>query len=186
MSEVLSTVKTYVLGTDNTTYFEVITITYDDESQDVTKRRVGPATELANDQADKIERDMLTLAQSSYYVARAKSIINDAGTTDATINTLTGVSPFKKIQDRYQVALLTAGWTIDEGAGFVPLVFTVNAQGALRFSINGAATKPAKIYGAVIRLNNYPASPIDTDFHLAENGNKYHSLPNKAVVIKKP
>jgi len=42
------------------------------------------------------------------------------------------------------------------------------------------------MYGAVIRLNNYPAAPTDTDFFLSENGNRYFSLPNRNVKIKKP
>jgi hypothetical protein len=184
--EILSTVKSYVLGTDNTTYFEVVTVTYDDESQDVTKRRVGPAAELAGDQADKIEakvREMLAPANS---VSRAKTVLSEAGDVDATITTVSGASPLARIQERYQAQLLTAGWTIDEGAGFVPLVFTVNAQGNLRYTVNGGSTKNATTYGAVIRLKNYPSSPTDTDFYLSESGNRFFSLPNRAVVIKKP
>jgi hypothetical protein len=52
--------------------------------------------------------------------------------------------------------------------------------------VNGGSTKNATTYGAVIRLKNYPSSPTDTDFYLAESGNRFFSLPNRAVVIKKP
>jgi hypothetical protein len=185
MAEITSTVKTYTLGTDNTTYFEVITVTYDDESQDITKRRVGPAAALAGDQADKIKDGAAKLAAASYEVSYAKRTINEFTDIDASITSLTGVSPLKKLQDQMQAELLAAGWTIDQGTGFEPLVFTVNAQGGLRYSINGAATKAAVIYGQVLRLKNYPASPIDTDFYNVD-GAKYYSLPNRGVVIKKP
>lgn len=47
--------KSYVLGTDSTTYFEVTTVTNEDESATTTKVRIGPAASLASDQADKIE-----------------------------------------------------------------------------------------------------------------------------------
>ena len=184
--EILTTVKSYVLGTDNTNYFEVVTVTYDDESQDITKRKVGPADQLAGDQADKIISDMRTLAASAQQVSKAKTVLNEAGNTDTTITTLTTVSPLKNIQDRYQSELTANGWTIDEGAGFLPLVFTVNNSGVLKYSVNGASTKNAVMYGAVIRLKNYPPGPTDTDFYLADNGNKYFSLPNRAVIIKKP
>jgi hypothetical protein len=184
--EILSTVKSYTLGTDNTTYFEVVTVTYDDESQDVTKRRVGPAAELARDQADKIEAKMRELLAPANIASKAKTVLNEAGDADATILALTAVSPLKVIQDRYVAALTAPGWAIDEGAGFVPLVFSVSAQGNLRYTVNGGSTKNATIYGPVIRLKNYPASPVETDFYLSESGNRFFSLPNRAVVIKKP
>lgn len=50
----------------------------------------------------------------------------------------------------------------------------------------GGAAKNAKMYGSMIRLMNYPASPTDTEFFLSENGLRYMSLPNKNVQIKKP
>lgn len=186
MAEIISTTKTYVLGTDNTTFFEVLTVSYDDESQDITKRRIGPAAQLAGDKADKIEGDMITLSKASFYVSQTKAMINEIIASDASILTLSGASPLAVIQERYKAALLAPGWTIDEGAGFIPIVFTVTGQGVLKYSINGAATKNASIYGAVIRLKNYPASPTDTDFYLSENGSRFFSLPNRAVTIKKP
>lgn len=184
--EITSIVKTYSLGTDNLTYYETVTVNYDDESQDITKRRVGPAPELAADQADKIEATMRGQLQAAYVVTTTRRIITESNAIDSDITTLTGVSPYKKIQDRYQAELLQSGWTIDEGAGFVPPVFTINGQGVLRYSVNGSNTKPARVLGSIIRLNNYPSSPTDTDFYLSENGGRYFSLPNKAVQIKKP
>jgi len=184
---IVSTVKTYSLGSDNVNYFEVITVTYDDESQTITKKKVGPAASLAADQADKIEAEMQRLANSAAEVSRANRIISEAVAAAGKIDTLTGVSPLKIIQDKYDDVLLTAGWTIDQGAGFVSLVFTVNAQGNLRYSINGAATKAATIYGdGVIRLNAYPSTGTNTDFYLSENSSRYFSLPNRAAIIKKP
>lgn len=184
--EVISIIKTYVLGTDGVTFFEVVTTTYDDESQDVTKRRIGGAAELAGDQADKIEATMRGQLNAAYQIALTKRLIQEATAVDADINTLSGASPFKKIQDRYGAIMVKSGWTIDDGAGFVPMVFTINAQGVLRYAVNGGATKTAKIFGSILRPNNYPSAPTETDFYLTENGNRYFSLPNKAVQIKLP
>ena len=186
MADIISTTRTFVLDDDLITYFEVTRITYDDDSYTETAIPVGPAAALTADQADKIEGNARTLASDSLRVSRARQIISDINATDTNITAITAVSPLKVIQDRYQTALLEPGWTIDEGAGFIPVVFTVTAQGVLRYNINATGAKNAVIYGAVLRLKNYPASPTDTDFFLSENGNQYFSLPNRSVKIKKP
>ena len=184
--DIISTTRNFILGADLVTYFEVTRVTYEDNSYTETAQMVGPAAALTSDQADKIEGTMRTLASDSYRVSRTKSILTEANDVDADIFAITAVSPLKVIQDRYQTELLKPGWTIDDGTGFVPIVFTVNAQGALRYNVNGTGAKGAKMYGAVIRLNNYPAAPTDTDFFLSENGSRYFSLPNRNVIIKKP
>jgi hypothetical protein len=127
------------------------------------------------------------LATDARGISRVKDILNELNGDSAEIATITGgQSPLDKIQAEYQAELITAGWTIDEGSGFVPVVFSVNAQEQLKYNVNGTEAKNARIYGAVLRLNNYPASPTDTDFFLTENGKRYFSLPNKSVIIKKP
>lgn len=184
--EIISTTRDFVLGADQITYFEVTRVTYEDNSYTETSALVGPAAALTSDQADKIEGNMRTLASDSYRVSRTRSILTEAKNVDADIFAITAVSPLKVIQDRYQAALLEPGWTIDDGAGFVPIVFNVTAQGVLRYNVNGTGPKNATIYGPVLRLKNYPASPTDTDFFLSENGSRYFSLPNRNFIIKKP
>lgn len=186
MADIVSTTRTFVLGTDNITYFEIVTTTYEDDAQDITKRPVGPVGQLTNDQADKMLDKFNTLANDSYRVSRTRKIIADVTTDDAGLFAITGLSALKAIQDRYQSQLTANGWTIDDGTGPLPIVFTVTGQGVLKYNINGTGTKNAKIYGAVIRLNSYPAAQTDTDFFLSENGKQYFSLPNRTVKIKKP
>lgn len=186
MAEITSIAREFVLKTDGVTYLEVVTVTYDDESQDITKRPVGTSAQLAADQADKIINRTREITAQAQRISLAKRDFSEIIATDASITTLTGVSPLKVIQDRHQAELLASGWTIDEGAGFVPVVFTVNAQGVLRYNVNGTGNKTARVFGDVIRLNNYPAAPTDTDFFLSETGGRYFSLPNRNVMIKKP
>ena len=183
-----TTTKRFVLAPDGVSFMEITRITEDDGRYSEVATIPGPAVALASDQADKVEAIMRDLAVSAYRVSFTKRTISEAAQADSVVTAVSGVSPLKAIQDRHQSELLKPGWTIDQGAGlgFQQLVFTVNASGNLRFSIAGAATKPATIYGAVIRLRNYPSSPTDTDFYLSENGNQYFSLPNRNVKIKRP
>lgn len=184
--EILTVTRDYVLGADNVTYFEVITTTYDDGSEDITKRPVGTAAALTGDAADKILGRAATLAADCQRVGRARSILTEFQNEDTEITAITNSSPLKVIQDRYQGELLTPGWQINEGTGFVAFTFTVNAQGNLRYAVNGGATRAARYYGNVIQLRDYPANNVHTEFFLSDNGNRYFSLPNRAVIIKKP
>jgi hypothetical protein len=179
--------KSFILAPNGVYYMEVTR-----ETNDATGTYyesgviVGPLAQISSDQADKIEGRMNRIANSAYVVSYTNREINEQKSIAASIATLTGVSPLKVIQDRYQAFLTANGWTIDPGTGYVPIVFTVNAQGVLRYSVNGAATKAAEIFGNIIRLNQYPAAGTDTDFYRSEDGGVYFSLPNRAVKIKRP
>ncbi len=186
MAEITNRTRSIALGADNVTYFETITTDYDDGGQLVEKKPIGKLAVLLDTVCEQTESRALQLATDARGIARAREVVANMNTDDSTITALTGQSPLAKIQARYQAELLANGWTIDDGTNTLPIVFTVNAQGNLRYNVNGTGAKAAKIYGAVIRLNNYPAAPTDTDFFLSENGKNYFSLPNKLVKIKKP
>jgi hypothetical protein len=187
MAEILSITRTFSLGQDGVTYFETQTITYDDETQDVTKRKIGTATDLANHYADVFIANSTRLASDSRSVDRTKRQIVEMNTDDTNITTLSGVSPIKALLARVQNDFLKPGWTIDPGDGvFVPLVFTVTAQNQLRYNINGTGAKNAFYYGGILRLMNFGAAAIDTEFFISESGTKFYSLPNRVATIKKP
>jgi len=181
-----STTKTYELGSDGVNFFELTTVTKDDESAVTTKVRVGPASELAADQSDKIEAVTKELSAQAFATLRTGTRIAEFNKIDTTITDISAVSPLRVILDRYRAELTKAGWTIDEGsgAGFVPIVFTVNAQNKLRFSINGAATKSATIYGDFIKLSSYPTTGKSEIFYLHPKGDRYFSL--NGLALKKP
>jgi hypothetical protein len=181
--------KNFVLAPDGINYFEVvretneITGTYS-ESATI----IGKVADIASLEADKVEAQVKVLSEQAFAVSRTIGVLNRIASVDASIFTLTALSPLKTIQAKYASSLTANGWVIDQGAGagFVPLVFTINASNNLRYSIAGAATKAATIYGDVITLSGYPSTGINTDFYLSENGRNYFSLPNRSVVIKKP
>jgi len=179
--------KSFVLSSDGVNYLEVTRTTAEDGlSYTETATLVGPLSAISADQADKIEARITALANAAFVVSYTKKRIAEEKTVSDTILAQTGTSPLKVIQDRYKDRLLTPGWTIDPGTGFVPIVFTVNVSNNLRYSVNGAATKAADVYGNIIRLNNYPATGTDTDFFRSEDGGQFFSLPNRAMKIKKP
>lgn len=186
MADISNITRDFVLGTDGVTYFEILTVDYDNEEQKITKTAIGAAAILEKRYADNFEQIAATMANNADTISRARKTLNEINNDATQIQTITGADPLATIQARYESELLTPGWAIDEGAGFVPLTFTVNGQGNLRYSINGGSTKGATIYGGVLVLKNYPSSPTDTEFFITGNGNRFYSLPNRNVIIKKP
>lgn len=185
MAEIVNETRQFILGTDGVTYFQVYTVDYDDETQTVDKTRIGPIGQLVSHFADKFEQNAQTLASNSQVAALNKKRINEINGDNTEIQTITGFEPLKEVQARYLAELTTPGWTIDDGTGGLPLVFSENNQGVLKYSINGAATKNAIMYGAAIRLINYTGT-TNVDFFAKPNGNRYFSLPDANIIIKKP
>lgn len=183
----MTTTKQYILAADGVNYLEVTTVTEDNGAYTATATLVGPADALAADYADKIEAQANFIAGAGYAVSFANRDLNDIGTVAGELLTLTGTDPMAVIQSRYEADLLAPGWTIDQGAGFVPLVFTVTAGGLLKYSIDGGATANATIYGGgLIRLMKYPTAGSNAEFYNDGSTGKYFSLPNREVIIKKP
>lgn len=75
-SSAQSTTKTYELGSDGVNFFELTTVTQDDESATSTKVRVGPAAALASDQADKIETTTKELSAQAFATLRTGTRIS--------------------------------------------------------------------------------------------------------------
>jgi hypothetical protein len=186
MAEISNIDRQFVLGSDGVTYFEVTTTNYTNEEQTVSKRLIGPASVLLQTVSGDIQNKAATLARDADNVSRAKQSTLDWIGDDTEIKSITGFSPLKQIQDAFEAVLIAAGWIINDGTGDLPIVFSVNAQGQLKYNVNGTGNKNATLFGSVIRLNNYPAAPTDTEFFLSLNGKRFFSLPNRAAVIKTP
>ena len=186
MAEISNIDRQFVLGSDGVTYFEVTTTNYTNEEQTVSKRLIGPASVLLQAVSGYIQNRAATLARDADNVSRAKQAAIDWIADDADIKAIVGFSPMKQIQDGYEEKLTVPGWIINDGTGDLSIVFSVNAQGQLKYNVNGTGNKNATVFGAVIRLNNYPAAPTDTEFFLSLNGKRFFSLPNRSVIIKTP
>ena len=183
----MTTTKQYILAADGINYLEVTTNTEDSGAYTATATLVGPADALAADYADKIEAQSNFIAGAGYAVSFAKRDLNDIATLSGELLTLTGTDPLLVVQSRYEAELLTPGWTIDTGTGELPLVFTVNASGTLRYSIDGAAASNAEVFSAgLIRLRKYPDADTNTEFYNDGGTARFFSLPNRNVIINRP
>jgi hypothetical protein len=186
MADIISITREIAPGQDGLTYFETTTTVFDNEEQTTRIKRIGTANVLENLYADNFEQRAQTIAANAIAASQSKRLLNEIETENTALAALTTTAPAVVLRDRYETEILAPGWEINEGSGFVPFAFSINAQGVLKYSVNGANTKNADFYGAVIQLKNYPAQGTDTQFFQIENGKKYISLPNRQFTIKKP
>lgn len=83
----------------------------------------------------------------------------------------TGRDVLDTLTARYSAPLLLAGWVVKDTSGIKDIVFSVNANGQLRYTITGFAARNADLFGGILRLNNYLSSGEDVDFFKAISGN---------------
>lgn len=166
-------------------YFEVKTITYDNDDQDQTLRIMGDATALTGIYQARFIDFATRYQPSARMTVNVSGAIDDIITKDDEIATATIVpSPMRAMATEDETLLETSGWLIGASA----LAFTVDTTEALLadvviYSISGGATKPAYWLREVLRLGDYPTGGATTDFFKMENG-EFKSLDGKISITQ--
>lgn len=106
---------------------------------------------------------------------------NEARTNDKEIRTIlqrrdTILAKFgRDITDtltaKYAGPLLISGWVVYEDTAALDVVFSVNAQGQLRYQITGYPARNAFIIARTMRLQNYKDTGRSLDIYAAPGGN---------------
>lgn len=165
-------------------FFEVITFTYPDGSEQTSKTLIGDTAALVSSAKARMTSKAASMAVDIRYVSTFRKQLTALVRESNAVLALTGIDPQKQVQDEHVAPFLLDGWTIKRDATTDPVVFTVNAQGNLRFSVNGAATKAGQLFGATLRLKNYPSNGNDTDVYRRPNG--VYVNADRTVILRPP
>ncbi len=165
-------------------FFEVITFIYPDGSEQTTKTLIGDTAALVSSAKARMTSKAASMAVDIRYVSTFRKQLTALVRESNAVLALTGIDPQKQVQDEHVAPFLLDGWTIKRDATTDPLVFTVNGQGNLRFSVNGAATKAGQLFGATLRLKNYPSNGVDTDVYRLPNGVFVNA--DRTVILRPP
>lgn len=152
-------------------FYEIRTTFYPDGEEITMKDFIGDTARLVQGMKDRITSKAASLAIDVSYTSTAKKQLTGLIREANAVLTLTGIDPMQGVQDENSAPFLADGWTIRRDDVTSPVVFTVNAQGNLRYAVNGGATKAANLFGRVIRLRNYPSNGTDTDMFQMRGGN---------------
>lgn len=143
---------------------------YADGAESRTKTLIGDTAALVTAMKDRLTSKSATMAVDVRYVSTYRKAFTGLIRESNDVLAMTGIDPQKQVQDEYAAPFLIAGWTIKREGTTDPVEFTVNAQGNLRYSVNGAATKAGQLLGNALRLKNYPTTGTDTDVYPLPNG----------------
>lgn len=168
-------------GTD---FFEVITLLYADGSEQTTKTLIGDTAALVSAAKNRMTSKAASMAVDVRYVSTFRKQLTGLVRESNAVLALTGIDPQKQVQDEHVAPFLLDGWTVKRDATTDPVVFTVNAQGNLRYSVGGAATKAGQLFGNAMRLKNYPSNGTDTDVYRLQNGVWVNA--DRTVILRPP
>jgi len=167
----------YILKTNNT-YYNVRKTVYSDGSGSEVTTFIGDTTALLTKYqsafVQKSDQMAADIAQVTKYPGHIKQMLND----DNEVTLITGESPQRAVQNVYQEPFLQDAWTFTGHT----ILFTLNAQGALRYAVDGGATKAAYLFGSTIRLNNYPTTGESIDLYLISTG--LYTTADKKIRLK--
>lgn len=153
-----------------TQFFELKKSVYADASELTTKILIGDTASLVQATKDRMTSRAATMAVDVRHVSQFRRQITDLLRESDAVKSLTGIDPQRSVQDDYSAPFLTGTWTIRRDGVTSDVVFSTNAQGALRYTIGAAGSKAALLLGTGLRLKNYPANGTDTDLFSLPNG----------------
>ena len=177
-------VDTTYMVNDAGKWFGVHRVVYLNDEETFTKTLIGDTSRLVQNQIDRIILSAQSMANDARTVSVFKRRLADLVRESNTIRDASGVSPIDTVQKRYVGKFLIGAWTIREAGAITPITFNVNAQGRLRYLIQGGQTRNADLFGDVLILNAYPAQGSQVELY-RNSENNYMSI-DRSVVVREP
>lgn len=177
-------VDTSYIINDGGQWFSARRVVYLNDEETFSKTLIGDTSRLVQNQIERIISQAGSMANDARTVSGFKRRLSDLKRESDAIRTASGVSPLDTVQKRYAGKLLNGAWTIRESGVLTPITFTVNAQGRLRYLIQGGQTRNADLFGDVLILNAYPAQGSQVELYLNSERN-YMSI-DRSVVVREP
>lgn len=166
------------------TFFEIKKQVFQDGSEQTWKTVIGDSAAFVTSAKNRLVSQSTTMAVDVRHVSTYSRRFKDLLRESDQVRTLTGTDPQRLVQDELADQFLAGTWSIKRDGTTSDVVFTLNAQGALRFSVAGGATKAALVIGDAMRLKNYPSNGTDTDVFRLPNGVWVNV--DRSVVLRPP
>ena len=156
---------------DNGAFYEVRLVEYSNGESNLNRRLIGDTASVFR----------AYMAEFEAAGNRMANVANEARTNDKEIREILQrrdsiLAKFNRdITDtmtaKYGGPLLTSGWVVYEDTAALDVVFTVNAQGQLRYQITGYPVRNAFVISRTLRLQNYKATGRPLGIYAAPGGN---------------
>ncbi len=164
-------------------FFSVRLVEYANGESSLTKTRIGDTATVFSFDLQRAESEANRLANVAFEARNFdRQIRNILQRRDTVLATL-GLDMTDTLAKKYAAPLLASGWKVLEGQAETDIVFSISAQGQLRYEITGFQPRNAFILGRAMRLNNYKDGNR-LDVYNAPGGN-WFSIDN-AVRLRFP
>ena len=166
-------------------FYLVTNTEYSDGSYIEKSSRIGDTLQLFENTLNGLinrSSDYSKIVVNYYEFSRN---ISSAIRESAAIVATTGKSPLDTLAQQARPHLLTpaAMWTLVTPTGNAAVTFSATANGALRYSVDGATARSVTAFGRyIIRLSAYPAAGQFLDLYWDEGRNRYVSQDGKFVL----
>lgn len=178
----ITTDSTWITNAGGLFYENHITRYSTGEEEGGYKRLLGDTAQVLSKYTTRIEQQAELLSNDARVVMEFPAKIKQLIRLDGAITALLGSSPVDSLRRKYAASLVDSSWTIRSGGQARDIVFSVNAQGVLRYKIDTLPTRSAVILGGVLRLNNYLGSTDDVPLYKVRDG--FYATIDKGIVLK--
>lgn len=150
--------------------------TFANGDQDVTRRLIGDTSQLQSVESQKIEEFASRVTNDAFFVSQTPKNLRDITRLSNEVGQITGTTSLRVIQAKFDSNFILHQWKITDDST-QNIVFSKNAQGQLRYAINGLPARNATIYGAtLIVLNNYRSSGKDVVLYRFAGSNSFQDI----------
>lgn len=165
-------------------FFTVRDIVYSNGEETHTKTRIGDTLALFDAFYNRFVNTAAQMSTDARYAITFPALIGDMNRDNNLLLATTGKDALDTVTARLSAPLLEDGWKLrTSGAGAEDVVFIVNNNGQLRYTITGFTTRNATLFGQVIRLNNYKDGTA-IDLYQVASGN-YKTI-NNSITLRRP
>jgi len=164
-------------------FFEVHDVTYSTGEQSTTKTLIGDTATYFNANFNRFQDEARWMSVTARAAFNMGKRLNDLKKENDKILSATGRDILDTIAARNAIQFTASGWTIRDTSN-KNISFSINANGQLRYQIQGQASRNAFLFGDAITLNNYMGTGKDLHVFKTESGN-YRNREG-TIIVRQP
>lgn len=177
------TKDTVYQSNSNGKFYETRLVEWSNGESSKTVKLIGDTLTVFNGYLNETYREANRMANVAFEARDFNKIIQGLLQRRDTVLAKLNKDIADTLAAKYAGQLLQSGWKVHEELSILDVTFSINAQGQLRYQIQGFVTRNAFLLGRTMRLQNFKDGD-KLDFYQAPGGNWF--TVDDRVKIKLP
>jgi hypothetical protein len=173
-----------VIFNQNGQFWKRQTVIYANGESLVKTTLLGDTATTTATYTNLFRQQAATFANDVRFILTLRRQLNELVRQAADVEAVVGISPVEQLY--LDSLVFQPGWQTNSGAGNQALTFNTNAQGQLRYAINGGTNRNAFYFGEVIQFRNFPYATgltgVTLNFYRRNDG-RYSDLLQNHILI---